>query len=73
MADNRPANPKVNDVCVTDAGTLEYYNGTTWVAYLSPPETVPGATFQPGLLEEATPDESDGESDGGSDETSGDS
>jgi hypothetical protein len=60
LGDNRPANPKTNDVWVTNAGVLEYYNGTAWVAYLSPPETGPDQIFQPGILEEAAPDDDEG-------------
>lgn len=68
MGENRPADPKINDVWVTAAGVLEYYNGADWVPYLSPPETGPGEEFQPGMLEQEPADESDAP-----DETSGDS
>ena len=75
MGDNRPANPKINDVWLTDAGALEYYDGTQWLPYQSPPEW----DLQPGYLEESPPDdEGPYETKGadnteGPDETSGDS
>jgi hypothetical protein len=65
MGDNRPANPKVNDVWVSETGVLEYYKVSDgkgeWVPYLSPPEAGPGPGFQPGFLEEAVPDEASGD------------
>jgi hypothetical protein len=53
VVDNRPVNPKINDVWVTDAGVVEYYDGTTWVRYLSPPDSEP--VLQPLALPYITP------------------
>jgi hypothetical protein len=50
LGDNRPANPKINDAWVTDAGVAEYYNGTDWVPYLSPVD-MGDSDFVQGLLE----------------------
>jgi hypothetical protein len=72
VGDNRPANPKANDVWVTKAGVLMYYKISggegKWVPFLSPPEAGPGPVMQPGMLGDAESDEAPGD-----DETSGDS
>jgi hypothetical protein len=72
LGDNRPANPKINDVWVTEAGALEYYDGTDWVPYVSPPDwDLPPVLLEPEAIAEEELDEAvPGEAEG-ADETSG--
>jgi hypothetical protein len=50
MTGTPPANPKLNEPWIDDAGEELYWNGVAWVAYADPPE-LPGRDLDPVYLE----------------------